>query len=139
MRTLNTEEQRAKWRAAYHRTHPRKAPRTFFHEGLQRIVTHDHYATRIFWDSQMIDTLKRDFATTLNEELAGVLGVSIRTMIRKARELGLEKDRQWLRDISNARLLMATPVAIETVIKAESKKASIAAPKQSLRKEIDKE
>ena len=107
MRTLNTEEQRAKWRAAYHRTHPKKAPRVFYHEALQRIVTRDHCATRIFWNRQMLDTLRRDFATTPNEELAGVLGVSVRTMIRKARELGLEKDRQWFKEICNANLRMA--------------------------------
>ena len=32
----------------------------------------------------------------VNEELAGILGVSQRTLIRKARELGLEKNSQWL-------------------------------------------
>ena len=56
-------------------------------------------AVRIHWSAQMLDYLRRHFATTMNDELAGCLGVSPRTMIRKARELGLEKDPAWLRDV----------------------------------------
>lgn len=56
-------------------------------------------AVRIHWSAQMLDYLRRHFATTMNDELAGCLGVSPRTMIRKARELGLEKDPAWLREV----------------------------------------
>lgn len=51
----------------------------------------------------MIGMLRRDYPTTFNEELAGAIGVSVRTMIRKARELGLEKDRKWLSDVWDER------------------------------------
>ena len=51
---------------------------------------------RIEWTSQMLSDLRRLFARTKNEELAGILGVGVRTMVRKARELGLEKDGEWL-------------------------------------------
>lgn len=51
---------------------------------------------RIFWSPAMLDYLRRNFPTTINEELAECLGCSIKTMVRKAKELGLEKDRQWL-------------------------------------------
>lgn len=44
---------------------------------------------------------------TLNEELAGMLGVSIRTVTRKAKELGLKKDKQWLVGIWNERRIWA--------------------------------
>lgn len=101
------DDRRARWRAAYQKANPAKPPRTFFHEGMQRLVTHDHYATRIFWSKQMIDDLRRNYPTTRNEELAGLLGVSTRTMIRKARELGLEKDLQWLQGIYKSHLFMA--------------------------------
>ena len=101
------DERRAKWRAAYKQRTNVKPPRTFYHEGMRRLVTQDHYATRIFWSKQMIDDLKREYSTTLNEELAGVLGVSVRTMIRKARELGLSKDKQWLNGIYKSHLHMA--------------------------------
>lgn len=72
-----------------------------------RIYNHQRYKTMIFWSPQMIADLKRYFPTTLNEELAGILNVSPRTMVRKARELGLEKDKVWLRAIWEERRLMA--------------------------------
>lgn len=72
-----------------------------------RIYNHQRYKTMIFWSPQMISDLKRYFPTTLNEELAGILNVSPRTMVRKARELGLEKDKVWLRAIWEERRLMA--------------------------------
>ena len=75
-----------------------------YHPSYGRIMEHQGYATRIFWNKDMLDYLRQHYATTLNEELAGCLGVSQRTMIRKARELGLEKKPGFLderrRDIS---------------------------------------
>jgi len=44
----------------------------------------------------MLDYLRQHFATTLNEELASCIGVSQRTMSRKARELGLKKNPEFL-------------------------------------------
>ena len=70
-------------------------------------MQHQGYATRIHWSTAMLDYLRRHFPTTLNEELAGCLGVSPRTMIRKARELGLSKDPQWLADVWEERRKLA--------------------------------
>ena len=55
----------------------------------------------------MLDYLRKHYPTTLNEELAGCLGVSQRTMIRKARELGLEKDPEWLAAVWDERRQLA--------------------------------
>ena len=74
-------------------------------------MEHHHYATRIFWNKEMLDYLRRHYATTLNEELAGCLGVSQRTMIRKARELGLEKDPEWIADVREERRKLAHVIA----------------------------
>lgn len=82
----------------------------YYNPKVGRIVEHHHYATRIFWNTQMLDYLRRHFPTTLNDELAGCLGVSPRTMIRKARELGLEKDPEWLADVWEERRKMAQSV-----------------------------
>ena len=79
----------------------------YFNPKVGRIVEHQHYATRIFWNTSMLDYLRRHFPTTLNEELAECLGVSPRTMIRKARELGLEKDPKWLADVWEERRQLA--------------------------------
>lgn len=50
------------------------------------------------WSQAKLETMRREFPTTTNEDLAIDLGVSQRTLIRKARELGLEKDPNWLRE-----------------------------------------
>ena len=104
---MTQEEKRAVWRSYYHKRHPQKPPQTFYSEKHGRIVTRDHMATRIFWSKDMLDYLRDHFATTFNEELAGCLGVSQRTMIRKARELGLQKDNNWLANVWNQRRMWA--------------------------------
>lgn len=76
-----------------------------------RTWEHQGYATRIHWNPNMLTFLRRHFATTLNEELADCLGVSPRTMIRKARELGLEKDPEWLRRVWDERRMLAHVVS----------------------------
>jgi len=78
----------------------------FYNPKLGRIVNHQGYSTSIHWSTSMLDYLRRHFPTTLNEELAGCLGVSVRTMIRKARELGLQKDPVWLRQVWEERRKM---------------------------------
>jgi hypothetical protein len=70
-------------------------------------MEHQGYALRIHWSTSMTDYLRRHYPTSLNEELAGCLGVSMRTMIRKARELGLEKDPTWLREVWDERRKLA--------------------------------
>jgi len=74
----------------------RKTPGTYY-DAASGMLYDIRNGTRCrHWSRQMIDDLRRLFPTTFNNELAGILGVSPRTMIRKARELGLEKDPQWL-------------------------------------------
>ena len=64
-------------------------------------------AISIYWTPLMIHYITSYFATTTNEELAGLVGVSQRTLIRKARQLGLSKDKDWLAKIWEERRLMA--------------------------------
>lgn len=68
----------------------------FLDRGTGRVYEHRGYSKRIYWSRQMVDDLKAMYPTTLNEDMAHIVGVSVRTMIRKARDLGLEKDREWL-------------------------------------------
>ena len=67
-----------------------------------RAVEHRGCSVRIHWSGYMIERLTRFYATTKNEDLALNLGVSPRTMIRKARELGLEKSKEWMAAHSRA-------------------------------------
>ena len=84
---------------------------TYYNPKVGRIVVHKGYSTRIYWSTDMLDYLRRHFPTTLNEELAGCLGVSQRTMIRKARELGLKKDEAWLQQVWDERRRLAQAIS----------------------------
>ena len=87
------ECERAQKRDYYRRLHP---------DGLRydmtrgRVMRKKDGVVTILWSGSMLAELRRLFPVTKNEEIAGVLGVSVRTMIRKARELGLKKDDGWL-------------------------------------------
>ena len=56
----------------------------------------DHYG--IVWTPEQLKLLRDHFPTMFNGPLAAWIGVSVRTMIRKARELGLEKRPGFLED-----------------------------------------
>lgn len=92
-------------------TYKRQPDGIRYHASYGRIMEHNGYATRIHWNTDMLDYLRRHYPTTLNEELAGCLGVSKRTMIRKARELGLEKDPKWLLSVWEERRQLARIVS----------------------------
>ena len=81
----------------------KKPDGTRYHPAYGRIMTHEGYATRIFWSRAMLDYLCRHYPNTINDELAGCLGVSKTTLSRKARELGLEKDPAWLAAVYDER------------------------------------
>jgi len=85
----------------------KKPDGVFLHPSYGRVMEHRGYSTRIYWNGVMLSDLRRYYPKMLNEELAGLLGVSVRTMIRKVRELGLEKDPKWLAGIWEERRLWA--------------------------------
>lgn len=78
----------------------RKVPDGQYYNKRGQLVVHKGAMTQIVWTGQMIEDLRRWYPNSKNEELAGILSVSVRTMVRKARELGLYKDREWMRAIS---------------------------------------
>lgn len=82
-------------RESYART--RKVPdRLYLNETTGRLMEHRQYSTRIHWSEPMIQKLRRLFPTTKNEDIAIELGVSVRTLIRQARALGLMKSPEWM-------------------------------------------
>ena len=85
-----TKRNKKEW---YHKN--RKVPDGIRHDSSGRLIEHKGLSRKIFWSKQMLDDLRRLYATTKNEDLADILGVSMRTVIRKARELGLQKDPVW--------------------------------------------
>lgn len=63
--------------------------------------------TSIHWTNSMIATLKNEFAITTNDDLALILGVSKRSVCRKAKELGLKKNMAWLRAMFQSHVRLA--------------------------------
>lgn len=51
---------------------------------------------KIDWTPEMITRLKNEFPTRYNKELAAELNVSWRSLVRKARQLGIEKEKGFL-------------------------------------------
>jgi hypothetical protein len=95
--TYCKECERAYKREEY--AHNRKVPDGQYYNNRGQLVVHKGTSTKIAWTPQMISDLERWFPKTRNDELADLLGVSPRTMIRKARELNLTKDADWLHHI----------------------------------------
>ena len=56
----------------------------------------------LYWTPNMISVLKRHYPNSPNSEVCEMLGVSERTMVRKARELGLYKSQEYINN--NARV-----------------------------------
>ena len=50
---------------------------------------------KIIWTDWMLDIIKNKFATEYNKYLAIETGVSLRSLIRKARELGINKEPRF--------------------------------------------
>lgn len=78
-----------------------------FHPQLNRLVVHNGYSVRIYWTGDMISILRRYFPNTKTEEVAEMIGVSPRTVIRKARELGLRKDLEFVQQVWNENRMLA--------------------------------
>lgn len=98
---------RAENRECYRRN--RKKPEgVFLHESYGRLMEHRGLATSIYWTGDMLSILRRFYSNTKNEELVGMLGVSRRTLIRKAREMGLAKDKDFMERTWAENRLMAS-------------------------------
>ena len=89
---------RAAMREKYART--KKVPNRVFQDELGRMMEHKDNRTRLYWSEYMLQKLTRLFPATKNEDLAIEFNMSRRTVVRKARELGLEKDRSWLQALA---------------------------------------
>lgn len=52
--------------------------------------------TRLYWGEQKKRDFQKAFPYDTNENLAVRFGCCVRTVVRRAREMGLEKNPQWL-------------------------------------------
>lgn len=61
----------------------------------------DMKGIKVVWTDNMLEALKNEFPSSFNRNLATKLGVSMRTLIRKARELNLKKEEFFLESRRN--------------------------------------
>ena len=61
---------------------------------------------KLYWDGNMLSILRRYYPNTSNVEVAELIGVSTKTLVLKARELGITKDREYLRQIHAASIAL---------------------------------
>lgn len=61
----------------------------------------------IYWSGNMISELKRYYPNTSNEELVELFGCSTRTIVRKARELGLNKSKEHMSYTAKQKSMLA--------------------------------
>ena len=54
------------------------------------------YRAPVQWSDERLEYLLENFATKFNKDLGAALGCGWRTVVRKARELGLEKEEGFL-------------------------------------------
>lgn len=90
-----------------YRKHHKVKDGIIFHEKTGRIVEHNGLSVRIFWNANMLSILHRYYPNTKNREIAEMLGVSPRTVTRKAHELHLEKSHEFTTSMRREHLLLA--------------------------------
>lgn len=61
-----------------------------------RCVEHIGYSLRIYWTNDMKKKFMQLYPVNTNDDLAVEFCCSVRTIVRRAREMGIEKDSEWL-------------------------------------------
>lgn len=92
----------------YRERHPDRSDGVRYSKEAQQLVEYRNGYQRKYWNPQMIADFRKLYPVTRNEELASLFGVSCRTINRKAEELGLRKDIDWMRQISRQNSFFAT-------------------------------
>lgn len=86
----------------------RKKPDGVFYDVKEgRPMEHRGLSKRIYWTGDMLSILQRYFPNTKTEEVAEMIGVSHRTVVRKARELGLVKNSNFLHRVWDENRMLA--------------------------------
>ena len=81
---------------------------TYYHPGANRLVTYiGKGRPRIYWSGDMLSLLRREYPTTHNRDIAGMLRISTMSVVRKANDLGLKKDAEWMLKIRRERAFWA--------------------------------
>lgn len=95
------------YRRIHRNRRPDRSDGVRYSKAAQRIVEYRNGYQRKYWSPSMLSDLRRLYPVTKNEELASLFGISLRTLNRKAAELGLKKDAEWMRKVSSFNRFLA--------------------------------
>lgn len=85
-------------RTNYRKRNPEKTG-VFLKDG-RAMCMNENARISVYWSDVMLGKLKKMYPVTENYDLSIELGVSLPVLRRKAKKLGLKKDKEWMRDIS---------------------------------------
>lgn len=71
----------------------------FFDSNVGRLMDHRASSISIYWTENMLSILRRYYPNTSNAEVSEMTGVCKATVIKKARELGLCKSKEYIRNL----------------------------------------
>lgn len=76
----------------------------YVRDGRKYIKT--KYGVALYWDSAMLHAIRTYFPNTDNKEVAELCGVSERTLLRKARELGIYKSEEYIKKSNRIKIVL---------------------------------
>lgn len=82
--------------------------KVFIDRSTGLLMYFDKSVRRIYWTENMLSLLRRHFPHTCNEEVAGMLGVSVSTLNRKVKEPGLKKDKAYIESMLRHKRFLAS-------------------------------
>ena len=128
------ECQRKEKREEYARN--RKVPNRIYQDDAGRLIEHKDCSTKIHWSGYMEEKLRRLFPTTKNDDLAVEFNVSPRTVIRKAREMGLVKDKACMQEHARKNCQYMRVLNMSMGNKGQFKKGEHASPDTEFKKKV---
>lgn len=117
----------------------RKVPNRLYQDDLGRLIEHNDHATKIYWSEYMVKKLTRLFPTTKNEDLAVEFNISMRTIGRKAQELGLKKDKAWILALAREKCQYMRVLNLCCGNSGQFKKGEHASPNTEFKKKFNPE
>lgn len=95
-------------KTTYERQHRRKPDGLVIDLRFKRPSDKTGKAISIHWDGNMLSIIRKHYPTSNTAEVAEMLGVSVSSVQRKARKLGLKKNREYMRSMMKEKQFFAT-------------------------------
>lgn len=103
-----------KCKTTYERQHRRKPDGLVIDSRFKRPSDKNGKAISIHWDGNMLSIIRKYYPISNTAEVAEMLGVSVASVQRKVRKLGLKKDREYMRSMIKEKQFFATLASLKS-------------------------